>query len=103
MSEADAVRIAAGLGDDGASLQRADAALGQALSGVVQAWLARHRDEWDVDLFFENYGRPPRDGSSWSQAILDALGTRSDIPQADRDAVIDQAKQKAVSALAVGG
>lgn len=102
MSEAEAVRTAAGLPDDAQSSARADAALGDALVSIVQTYLARVSDEWDVDLFFETYGRPPRDGSSWSKAIIDGINSRTDLPKADRQTLIDDSRQKAVELLAAG-
>src|ERR1700722_20054895 len=102
MSEADAVKVAAGMPDDDSSTRRADEALGNALVGLVQTYLARVSDHWDVDLFFETYGRPPRDGSSWSQAIIDGLISRDDISESDRRSLIEDSKRKAVERLGAG-
>jgi hypothetical protein len=99
MSVAQTVRAGAGLPDDDESDRRADAELGNALSGIVQLYLARERDQWDVDLFFETYGRPPRDGSSWAAAIIGALEFRTDIPETDRLDLISRAEQKAIASL----
>jgi hypothetical protein len=103
MNDVDAVRVAAGLPDDPTAQDRADEALGNALVGVVQKYLARVSDHWDVDLFFETYGRPPRDGSPWSQAIIDGLIFRKDISDADRQEIIDDSRSRAVNALLAEG
>src|ERR1700693_2630786 len=100
MDESEAVRVAAGLSDDDASARRADAALGEALVWVVQGYLARVSSEHDVDLFFETYGRPPRDESSWSKAIIAGLNFRKDIPDDDRQAVLEESRQRADNRLA---
>lgn len=99
MSEAEAVRKAAGMADNDDSRGRADAALGEVLNIAVQKYLARVSNEWDVELFFETYGRPPRDGSSWSQAIIDGLNFRKDFPDADKQALIAESVQAAVKLL----
>lgn len=102
MSEAAAVRVAAGLPDDAASSERADVALGNALVGLVQSYLARVSDHWDVELFFETYGRPPRDGAPWAQAIIDGLISRKDISESDRNTLIEESRRKAVERLSAG-
>lgn len=102
MSEVDEVRAAAGLPDDAEATSRADAALGEALVAVVQRYLGEVSDHWDVDLFFDTYGRPPRDGSSWSNAIIDGLVFRKDISDEDRQALITECKEKAVAFLTRG-
>jgi hypothetical protein len=99
MTEADAVRVAAALPDDAASRGRADEALGNALVGIVQRYLAQASNHWDVDLFFETYGRPPRDGSPWAQAIIDGLTSRTDIPESDRLGLIRDSKSLAIEKL----
>lgn len=98
MSDADAVRAEAGLPDDDSGAWRADEALGNALVGLVQDHLARVSDHWDVDLFFETYGRPPRDGGSWSQAIINGLAARG-LPEQDRRSLIEESKCRAVRRL----
>lgn len=99
MSEVDEVRAAAGLPENAEATSRADDALAEALVAVVQRYLGQVSDHWDVDLFFETYGRPPRDGSSWSGAIIDGLVFRKDISDGDRRDLINECKQKAVDFL----
>lgn len=99
MIEAQKVRNAAGLPDDEQSLQRADTALGEVLVHAAQRYLSRVSDEWDIELFFETYGRPPRDGSSWSDAILTGLRSRADFAETDKQSLIDDAVAQAVGIL----
>jgi hypothetical protein len=99
LNEAQAVRRAAGLPDDQVSLNRADGALGEVLVIAVQRYLTQVSNEWDVELFFETYGRPPRDGSSWSTAIIDGLNSRTDFRDSDRKELVQEAIDGAVSLL----
>lgn len=99
MNEAEAVRRAAGLPDDQVSLNRADGALGEVLVIAVQRYLTQVSNEWDVELFFETYGRPPRDGSSWSTAIIDGLNSRTDFPDSGKQELIQESIDGAVRLL----
>ena len=99
MNEAQAVRRAAGLPDDQVSLDRADSALGEVLVIAVQRYLTQVSNEWDVELFFETYGRPPRDGSRWSTAIIDGLKFRSDFPDSDKQELVQESIDAAVRLL----
>ena len=98
-TESELVRNAAGLPDEPASWRRVDEALGGALVGRVQSYLAEASDEWDVDLFFETYGRPPRDGSPWVPAIISALDFRTDISASDRHQILTDSRERAVKVL----
>lgn len=96
---AETVRIAAGMPDGDDSLQRADTALGNALVGKVQEYLATRKDEWDVELFFEVYGRPPREGGEWAQAIVNGLRSREDIPEGDCRELVEASSKQAIESL----
>ena len=99
MNEAQTVRQAAGLPDDQVSLNRADSALGEVLFIKVQRYLTQVSSEWDVELFFETYGRPPRDGSSWSTAIIDGLNFRTDFPDSKKQELVQESIDAAVRLL----
>ncbi|MEN4476203.1 hypothetical protein [Mycolicibacterium cosmeticum] len=99
MNEAQTVRRAAGLPDDQVSLDRADSALGEVLVIKVQRYLTQVSSEWDVELFFETYGRPPRDGSSWSTAIIDGLNFRTDFPDSEKQELVQESIDAAVRFL----
>lgn len=93
------MRHEAALPTNEVSLRQADLALGAALVWYVQEYLATVSDGWDVDLFFESYGRVPTSGWGWSDSIIDGLVFRPDISESDRVRLVDQSVAKAVQVL----
>lgn len=85
-----------------AAVADADRALGAALLGVGQDYLARVSDHWDVDLFFEVYNEPPTTGG-WAEAIMAGFERRPDIPAEDSAAMLDDARKRALRRLSLDG
>ncbi|WP_143542980.1 hypothetical protein [Rhodococcus sp. NCIMB 12038] len=84
-----------------AHLAAADRELGRALLWVGQDYLARVSDEWDVELFFEVYNKPPSTGG-WAQAIITGLEKRPDISADDRSEIVQSAQNRALPRLKDG-
>ncbi|WP_110561801.1 hypothetical protein [Micromonospora arborensis] len=73
-------------------------ALADALLAVVQDYLTRTSNEYDVELFLEVNGSKPESITSWPVNILAGLSLRR-IPTADRHAMCESAVQIAARRL----
>ncbi|WFE56937.1 hypothetical protein [Micromonospora sp. WMMD712] len=94
----DRILAAAGSAIDVSDGRVAAQALAEALLSVVQDYLARTSEEYDVELFFEVNGRRPDDITSWPVNILAGLRHRR-TPAADRHAICESAVQIAARRL----
>ena len=94
----DRILSAAGTAIDVSDGSVAALALANALLAVVQEFLERTSDEYDVELFFEVNGRQPDDVASWPVNILAGLRLRR-TPADDWHAICERAVQVAVRRL----